>query len=256
MFEFSIHIVCFLFCAVRAYCKVFKSLQRYNFFYIYTNKIADFYKKCIILCGYQINFVPLRADMCFNVKKGFNILFFLLPLLMGACRPSTMPKPYGYFRITIPDSVAQNYVPDGYPYAFRLSQSAEVLPRVHADEQYWIDIHYPSINVTVHCTYKPIRENLRELSRDAQEFLYNHATIASAIPGQDYANPEQKVYGVYYELHGNTASPIQFVLTDSIEHFFRGSVYYNDIPNQDSLYPIFEFMQYDVRRMMETMQWR
>ena len=62
------------------------------------------------------------------------------------------------------------------PYAFRLSKTAEITPRVHDGEQYWIDIHYPTINITVHCTYKPIHGNLRALSHDAQEFLYNHST--------------------------------------------------------------------------------
>lgn len=173
-----------------------------------------------------------------------------------ACRQPAMPKPYGYFRISIPDTISQWYQPANYPYAFRLSRTAEITPRVHDDEQYWIDIHYPTINITVHCTYKPIHGNLRALSHDAQEFLYNHSTVASAIPEQAYANPEQRVYGVYYELHGNTASPIQFVLTDSIAHFFRGSVYCNDVPNQDSLAPIVDFMQDDMRRLMETMQWQ
>lgn len=207
-------------------------------------------------CIYPKKAVPLRADMCFYMKRYCYILLFLLPLWLSACRPPAVPKPYGYFRIAIPDTLYTHYAPKGYPYAFRLSSNAVLQPRQQAGEAYWIDIHYPTLNTTIHCSYKPIRNNLRTLSRDAQEFLFSHATIASAIPEQEYANPEQEVYGVYYELHGNTASPIQFILTDSTKHFFRGSVYCNTIPNQDSLAPIYDYMRTDVRTLMESMQWQ
>jgi gliding motility-associated lipoprotein GldD len=137
-----------------------------------------------------------------------------------------------------------------------LSNNAHVQKHVHPGENYWIDIQYPSINATIHCSYKPINNNLRILARDAQEFLYSHSTVASAIPIQEFANSPQKVWGLYYELHGNTATPIQFVLTDSVDHFFRGSVYCNTIPNQDSLAPIYDYLRLDVRTLMESIEWQ
>ena len=194
--------------------------------------------------------------MFFLMKQLTYILLFLLSIGFTSCRQPAMPKPYGYFRIAIPDTSYTNYTIKGYPYAFRLSNNAEVFPLNKDGENYWIDIHYPALNTTIHCSYKPIRNNLRTLARDAQEFIFNHSTIASAIPSQEFAHPEHDVYGVYYELHGNTASPIQFVLTDSIEHFFRGSVYCKSIPNQDSLAPIYDYMRHDVRALMESMQWQ
>ena len=143
-----------------------------------------------------------------------------------------------------------------YPYTFKLSDNAQVVPHFFDGENYWIDIVYPSLNTTIHCSYKPVRDNFRSLAQDAQEFLYKHSTVASAIPVQEFANPENDVWGLYFELKGNTATPIQFVLTDSIEHFFRGSVYCNDIPNQDSLVPIYDYMRQDVRVLMESMKWQ
>ena len=203
-------------------------------------------------CKSQKNVVPLRAIL----KRVVYISLILLAVCFFACRRPAVPRPYGYFRIAIPDTAYARYAPAHYPYSFQLSKNAVVKPKKQDGERYWIDIYYPTLNTTIHCSYKPVNNNLRTLASDAQEFLFNHATMASAIPEQEFANPDQKVYGVYYELHGNTASPIQFVLTDSIEHFFRGSVYCNDIPNQDSLAPIFEYMEHDVRRLMESMQWQ
>ena len=189
------------------------------------------------------------------MKKYLFILLWGLILLSSCSKPS-MPKPYGYFCIAIPDTSYGCYEQKDYPYAFDLSHNAQVIPKSAEGEVYWIDIEYPTLNTIIHCSYKPIRGNLRTLARDAQEFIYSHAKVATAIPGQDYSNPEAKVYGVYYELHGNTATPIQFVLTDSIEHFFRGSVYCNTIPNQDSLAPIHEYMREDIRRLMESWRWK
>ena len=190
------------------------------------------------------------------MKRLIHILLIFIGLMAVSCRKPAVPKPYGYFRIAIPDTSYMEYTPKGYPYSFRLSRNAQVQPHVHEGERYWIDIFYPTLNTTVHCSYKPIRNNLRSLARDAQEFIFNHSTVASAIPAQEFMNPEQKVYGVYYELHGNTASPFQFVLTDSIEHFFRGSVYCNTIPNQDSLAPIYDYIRHDIRVLMESMKWQ
>jgi gliding motility-associated lipoprotein GldD len=187
--------------------------------------------------------------------KSLYLLIFLF-LALSACNRATMPKPYGYFRIDIPDTAYTYTQLPGFPYAFRLSDYAYIELREQNDDKYWIDIQYPTLNATIHCSYKPVNNNLRNLSRDAQEFLYSHSTVASAIPMQEYADDERGVYGLYYELKGNTATPIQFYLTDSTEHFFRGSVYCNTIPNQDSLVPVYEFLRKDARVIMESFIWQ
>ncbi len=205
---------------------------------------------CIFFCTFACQYA------FFVMKRRLYIPILVLFLGLVACQRVVAPKPYGYFRIAIPDAAYTWYAPAHYPYAFLLSDNAVVESRTGKDEQYWIDIHYPSLNTTIHCTYKPIHGNLRALSRDMQEFLFGHSRVASAIPEQEYANPEQHVWGVFYELLGDVASPIQFVLTDSTDHFFRGSVYCNTVPNQDSLAPIYDYMRHDVRILIESIQWQ
>lgn len=181
------------------------------------------------------------------------------------CGRHSVPKPYGYFRITTPDTAycqfAQQHLTNGqslagYPYTFALSQNAEVRLHSHSGDAYWIDIHYPSLNVDIHCSYKPVQSNLRELTDDAIEFIYKHSAQASAIPEKSFENEYNNVYGVFFSLEGNTASPYQFFLTDSTRHFFRGAVYANCRPNSDSLAPIFEYLQTDVMNLIETFQWQ
>lgn len=177
-------------------------------------------------------------------------------LLCNACRDRYVPKPYGYFRIHIPDTAYIDYNADSYPYRFEQSANAVVQERIEKGEQFWIDITYPEFNADIHCSYKPIQHNLRELSDDAQKFVYKHASKASAIPEQEYTDDEKRIYGVYYELQGNTASPYQFYLTDSIEHFFRGAVYFNNPTNPDSLAPVIDYMKDDIRHLIETFEWK
>ena len=199
--------------------------------------------------------------MCFNLGKCGFLAVGLVAMLCVACSHVSTPRPYGYYRITPPDTA---YMPffaysadlQHYPYNFALSKNAKVEPRTDAAERYWVNIYYPDLDATIHCSYKPVRSNLRELTEDALEFVYQNASHASSIPEREYNHPEAKVYGVLFNLEGNTASSCQFFVTDSTRHFFRASVYCNCPPNADSLAPVYEYLQRDVIRLVESFEWK
>ena len=186
------------------------------------------------------------------------LIFNLAVVVLVSCTKTNTPKPYGYYRITVPDTAYTDFEAQypSYPYTFALSQNAVVKPRLDAEEPYWINLFYPALDATIHCSYKPVHHNLRELTNDALEFVYRNASFANAIPEQDYTHPEANVYGVLFDLEGNTASSCQFFITDSTTHFFRASVYCNCPPNADSLAPVYEYLRTDVLKMVETFQWK
>ena len=205
------------------------------------------------------------------------LIFNLAVVVLVSCAKTNTPKPYGYYRITVPDTAyiafedfqlsipsdrspkeirTFNFQLSTYPYTFSLSQNAIVKPRLDAEEPYWINLFYPALDATIHCSYKPVHHNLRELTNDALEFVYRNASFANAIPEQDYTHPEAHVYGVLFDLEGNTASSCQFFITDSTTHFFRASVYCNCPPNADSLAPVYEYLRTDVLRMVESFEWK
>ena len=145
------------------------------------------------------------------------LLIIGVGLAWMSCGRVSTPRPYGYYRITTPDTA---YVPFSaqyahYPYDFALSRNAVVKPRADVSEPYWINIFYPALDATIHCSYKPVNHNLRELTDDALEFVYRNASFASAIPESDYTHPEARVYGVLFDLEGNTASSCQFFITSA-----------------------------------------
>ena len=189
-----------------------------------------------------------------RVVKYKFLIFNLLLLSFVACSNNYTPRPYGYYRITTPDTAYVDFNPS-FPYTFALSRNAVVQPRTDVSEPYWINIYYPALDATIYCSYKPVQNNLRELTNDALEFVYRNASFATAIPEQDYAHPEASVYGVLFDLEGNTASSCQFFVTDSTHHFFRASVYCNCPPNADSLAPVYNYLRTDIIKMVETFEW-
>lgn len=182
-------------------------------------------------------------------------ILLLCTLFCCSCNRVSVPKPYGYVRIAVPDTCYRPYKAKA-PYRFALSENAQVVPHSAPAERYWIDIVYPSLHATIHGSYHPVHGDLDLLSNDAFKLAYKHAGQATAIPEQPFANPEDRVYGMFFILEGNAASPFQFFVTDSVRHFFRGSVYCDCTPNADSLAPVYEYLERDVRHLIETWQWQ
>lgn len=187
-----------------------------------------------------------------------NILsVVVLAIMCVACTRPSAPKPYGYFRIAIPEHeyISSASQRSDLPFTFALSSHAAIQNADSANHQYF-NIQYPTLNATIHCSYLPIHHNLAGLLADANEMVYSHTVKASAIPEQEYVDSANRVFGMLYELQGNTATPAQFYLTDSTRHFLRCAVYVNTIPNQDSLAPIIDYLRMDVRTMMESLRWQ
>ena len=179
----------------------------------------------------------------------------LLAVIFTGCRNNYFPKPYGYFRVDLPD---HDYVriDSLLPYSFDLSAFAAIKIKQDPKEKYWIDIVYPELNATIHCSYKKIDGNIYELSEDAHRSVYKHLVRADEINERVFSNPDRKVYGIYYDLKGNAASAAQFVLTDSVRHFFRGALYFNHVPDKDSIAPMADYIKKDIIRLMESFDWR
>jgi hypothetical protein len=58
--------------------------------------------------------------------------------------------------------------------------------------------------------------------REVEKMVYEHTIKASSIDTKTFSYPERKIYGNFYELKGQTASNIQFFVTDSTRHFITG----------------------------------
>ncbi|MDX9769774.1 MAG: gliding motility lipoprotein GldD [Tenuifilaceae bacterium] len=187
-----------------------------------------------------------------------RIIFFVIlgVILLQACGGGSTPKPRGYFRIDFPEKEYQLLDSAHYPYRFSYPTYGRL---VNDDskiaEDYWVNIDFPQYKARIHISYKEAQNRLDSLTEDSRTLAYKHALKAEAISEKFFEDPEKKVYGMLYNLKGNTASSWQFYVTDSVKHFVRGALYFSVNPNKDSLSPAIDFFGKDVVHIMETIEW-
>lgn len=188
-----------------------------------------------------------------KLKKILTQCFMVLVLIIAAtsCKEETLPKPKAQLRLEYPDP-SYEYIGTSCPYTFEISNYAVV----KVNDKCWVNIDYHELNASVNMTYRPVNQNLKELFLEAEKLTFNHTIKADGISSVPYANSDKKVYGSVFEVTGNAASPIQFHVTDSSRHFITGAVYFNVQPNYDSIKPAINYLQKDIIRMIESMEWK
>lgn len=188
-----------------------------------------------------------------SILPGLIFLFFLLCI---SCTEYT-PKPRGYFRIEPPQARYQILPLDSLPFTFNVSQLVTVeLPPVGSPEG-WINLSYPSLGVKVYCSYLPVnRRTLQTAGAESRLLVSRQAKQADAVKEQAYNNGDEQVYGTLFLLDGESASPVQFMLTDSVSNFFRGALYYDCVPNADSLAPLTDYLRKDILELIQSFSWK
>jgi gliding motility-associated lipoprotein GldD len=181
----------------------------------------------------------------------------LFVLLAGSCNESYTPKPRGYFRIDMPER-AYRVFDSACPYTFEYPVYAAVSgDSSKLAEPFWLNIRYNPFNATLHFSYKIIDHNLAGYLEDSRALVNKHIPKANAIMQREYGDTLNHVYGLVYDIRGaDAASPIQFYLTDSISGFVRGALYFNQVPNNDSLGPVIDFLKGDIEHMISTFRWK
>ncbi len=58
------------------------------------------------------------------------------------------------------------------------------------------------------------------------------------------------------DLIGEVPSQVQFVTTDSTNHFLRGALYFNTATENDSLQPVIQYIRKDILHLLNTLTWR
>ena len=188
-----------------------------------------------------------------------KLMAFIFVVVLGftfSCESPFTPKPRGYLRIDLPE---KSYMQSDtlFPYSFELPVYAKISESRHAyDEKYWIDIEFKQFNATIHVSYKKVNDNLITYLEDAYTLATKHIPKADAIYDSAIIDRSRNVFGLIYQIDGSeVASPYQFILTDSTNHFIRGALYFNVLPNNDSLQPVIKFLKQDIDHLINTFKW-
>lgn len=188
-------------------------------------------------------------------------LFLISGLTLAACSGGTYtPKPHAYPREYYPEKSYRTF-DAGAPFSFLVPAYTAVQKYNEEDSQahpYWYNIHYLPFNATLHVSYHAFadRAEFDRLFDDTRRLAYKHDIKAEEIEEIELFNETTGSSGVIYELKGNTATNLNFYISDGKKHFLRGALYFNARTEIDSIQPIFQFIKQDVIKMIETVRWK
>lgn len=192
-----------------------------------------------------------------------RILLFssvLTVLLALACNDPYTLKPKGYYRIEFPKHEYKVFDQPGYPYTFEYPVYAEVLKDTSFfddnDTPFWINIDIPRFSGKIYISYKQVgKTDFNKLVDDAFKMTYKHTSKATEIR-DSLMKTANGLSGVWFDVGGNAATARQFFITDSTTHFLRGALYFDTTPNADSLGIVNDFLQEDMKHLINTLNWK
>lgn len=160
-------------------------------------------------------------------------------------------------RVDLPEKAYRLFDSTAYPYRFECPVYARLIPDTlsYKYEPFWLNMKLPA-KAMLHLSYKRINKNLTALLDDTYNFAYRHVIKADAIIERPFEITGRKVYGILYEIDGNVASSVQFYATDSVRHFLRGALYFNETPNHEFLAPLIDYYTADIVHLVETLAWK
>jgi gliding motility-associated lipoprotein GldD len=188
-----------------------------------------------------------------------------LPLLFFACGDGVppVPKPRAYPRVEFPERAYLPLQADYCSFTFERPASTEVVQETNFFDEApadpcWFDLRLaPALNGSIHFSYYPVEsyEQWEELRDQAFELAGVHNQRASDIQEIVIHREGERVHGIAFDIAGPAASPFQFFLTDTTDHFLRGALYFDTRVDPDSLAPVVDYVKEDIFRIVETLEW-
>ncbi|PHR46352.1 MAG: hypothetical protein COA32_10885 [Fluviicola sp.] len=182
-----------------------------------------------------------------------NSVLVLLTIFFISCEDRNyVPKPPTYLKINLPE---RSYAVYNDECNFSFNKPSYF--KVNSAEQNSCnkDIILEGLDGTLHLSVIDIDTTLGMYINHANDKVGDHKIKATAIIDSTIIRKEDRVFGTFFELQGNVASPFQFYVTDSTDRFFSGVVYFNTRPNYDSIKPTLNFVKKDLIEFMKTVKW-
>lgn len=195
-----------------------------------------------------------------KINKWIGLIIFASTVVSCTKGVDYFPKPLGYHRISFPDHAYVNeFNQEGCPFTYKYSKEAFVLPS--PEDKCNHNLFYPRYKATLYASYVSLdqnsdKNNLFYHTESSRNLVYEHTIKADKIDETLIENDSTGVYGVTYNIAGNVASNYQFFLTDTMNHFFRGALYFETTPNIDSIQPILDYIRTDLEEMVATFKWK
>lgn len=181
----------------------------------------------------------------------------LFSVVLGSCSEKMpIPKPPLYLRTDFPPHEYLLYS-DDCPYRFELAKiyTAKTIQQDNKSTCHK-DIDLGPLNGIINFSYIDMTESLGTYVNYANDKVGEHKIKATGIESENIIHPEKRVFGTIFKLQGDVATPFQFYLTDSTDNFVSGVVYFNSVPNYDSLRPSLDYLEQDIYQLLNTFEWK
>lgn len=199
-----------------------------------------------------------------KIIKFARVGFGLLVCAFAGCGGGSenyVPKPKAYPKMDLPVKSYKFFQAKDLPMSFEVPDYALMLADSTANGEHrlgWYNMYYPLFDMTLHLTYYNFKDwaFFDSLLLDTRKLVNKHLQKADDILEKPTAliNPQAK--GLVFSIQGNTATNVNFYLTDSVSHFLRGALYFNKHTESDSVAPVFQFVEQDVYHMIKTLKWK
>jgi gliding motility-associated lipoprotein GldD len=197
------------------------------------------------------------------VQKNIVTALVGIMVVLGivSCNSDYTLKQRGYYKIDFPEREYTVYNQPGTPYTFEYPVYGKVVKDTsffdaRPENDYWINIDFPQFYGKIYISYKEVRKNnFDSLVADAFKMTYKHTTKATEIRDSLMKTPKG-LTGIFFQVGGNAATAKQFFVTDSVKHFLRGALYFDASPNSDSLEVVNNFLEQDMKHLINTLQWK
>jgi len=192
-----------------------------------------------------------------------KVHFFVIILLLISCQSDGLftPKPHQYPRVIFPEKEYQLFNEASCPLSFEYPiyatiQNKESFFNEDPLHPCWFDIYYEQFNGRLHCSYSTVEDRTQfdKLVSDAFELVSKH-NIKTNYRGETVID-KNDLHGLLFDMDGPVASPLLFYVTDSTQHFFMASLYFENRVNPDSMQIVHDFIKADVIRTVESFKWR
>jgi gliding motility-associated lipoprotein GldD len=208
-----------------------------------------------------------------------SFLVLALGCVLSACNSNYTPRPRGFFKITFPEHAYQRFSQPGFPYSFDYPVYAKIVRdssyfEDQPENPYWLNIDFPQFHGRIYVSYLRIGGQSRfkvhgpngtyidslgtntfdNLIKSSYALTYKHTYKASSIEDSTFTTASH-IGGVYFKIGGNAATANQFLVTDSVKNFLRGALYFDATPNADSLKIVNNFLQQDMKHLINTLTW-
>lgn len=200
-------------------------------------------------------------------------------IIMASCNSVYTSKKAGYFKIDLPQRSYIKFEKEGFPYSFEYPQYANIVRDTAyfdstTENPYWLNLDFPGFRGKIYISYKTIGgksvykvkrngvyadstgiNTFDKMVSDCYNLTYKNDVKAYSIEDSVMHTPNN-ISGIFFKVTGNVATAKQFFLSDTVKHFLRGALYFDATPNEDSLRPINEFLQEDMKHLINTLKWK